>query len=246
MKQTTIVISSAVASLCISGLSVAGQCCTTAAQSATPAITSYLEASAVTGEGTLNLDQVSGLQGMGSLRGHESGVRLDGGLGFGNGFSVDGRYQHVENKTTDALTDIRALLNYTQAVAPGMAAFFGVGYGHQEFTVLGPIASSNSDAVLANVGVEFTSGQFFGSATYTYAFTTSNEITLNPLVVGLLGGGGFTAPDAKKVDVGTLEARLGYHLTKQLSAVASLGAQLNGNSLVQENWVAGLGLRCSF
>jgi len=240
MKQTTIVISSAVASLCISGLSVAGQCCTTAAQSATPAITSYLEASAVTGEGTLNLDQVSGLQGMGSLRGHESGVRLDGGLGFGNGFSVDGRYQHVENKTTDALTDIRALLNYTQAVAPGMAAFFGVGYGHQEFTVLGPIASSNSDAVLANVGVEFTSGQFFGSATYTYAFTTSNEITLTPIGIPIPG------PDTKKVDVGTLEARLGYHLTKQLSAVASLGAQLNGNSLVQENWVAGLGLRCSF
>lgn len=245
MKQTNIVISSAVASLCISGLSMAGPCCSTAAQpAATPAITSYLEVSAVTGEGTLNLEQVQGLEDAGSIRGHESGVRLDGGLGFGNGFSVDGRYQYVENKTTDSLTDIRALLNYTQAIAPGMAAFFGAGYGHQQFTVLGPVASSNSDAVLANVGVEFTSGQFFGSATYTYAFTTSNEVTINPLL-GLLGGG-MSAPDVKKVDVGTLEARLGYHLTKQLSAVASLGGQVNGNSLVQENWVAGLGLRYCF
>jgi len=243
MKKTNIVISSALASVCISGLSVAGQSCTTAAQSATtPAITSYLEVSAVTGEESVNFADSSASEILGSGRRHVSGVRLDGGLGFGNGFSLDGRYQYVEDKFNDSKADIRALLNYTQAVAPGVAAFFGAGYGHQRSELFGPVASQNSDAVLANVGVEFTSGQFFGSATYTYAFTTSSEITINPILSAFAH---IPAPEAKKVDIGTLEARLGYHLTKQLSAVASLGAQLNGDSLVNENWLAGLGLRFS-
>ena len=235
MKNTNLIISSAVASVLCSGFASAGQSASAVQPAATSGVTGYAEVSAVTGSESLNLDFGGG---GGSLSEDVSGGRFDGGLLFGNGFSLDGRYERVDSESDISLDQARVLLNYTQEIAPNISAFFGAGYGTQQFGVAG--SGFNSDAILANAGIEFTSGQFFGSAVYTHSFATSTSLS------DLGGSGGGSMPSIPKVDVGYLEANLGYRLNDNLSAVASIETQVSGNSFVEKDWLAGLGLRFGF
>ena len=93
---------------------------------------------------------------------------------------------------------------------------------------------------MLNVGVEFTSGQFFSSVVYTHAFTNSatGELT---------GEGDFAGKgDLDTEDIGYLEGRVGYRINDQLSAILSLEGQVTGNTIVEKDWVTALGLRYSF
>jgi hypothetical protein len=47
-------------------------------------------------------------------------------------------------------------------------------------------------------------------------------------------------------DIGYLEANLGYQLNERLAVVASLEAQVYGDTVVEKDWLAGLGLRFGF
>lgn len=243
MKINNPIISSTVASIVLSGFAIAGQSTTAAAQpAATSGITGYVEVSGVTGSGTLNAGGLGGLGGFlgggsptggGEVSEDVSGARVNGGLLFGNGLSLDGRFENVDSESGINLQQARVLLNYTQEIAPGVSAFAGAGYGAEQSELL--IIDLNSQAILANVGITFTSGQFFGSAVYTHAFTTS-------ATTNLLGMG----TSMEKVDVGYLEANVGYRLTEKLSAVASIETQVTGDSMIQKDWLAGLGLRFGF
>ncbi len=229
MKNTNLFISSAVASVLCSGFASAGQSASAVQPAATSGVTGYAEIAAVTGSDTIGLDGSSASSDV-------SGGRLDGGLLFGNGFSLDGRYETVDAEAGFNVEAARAFLNYNQEIAPGISAFFGAGYGTQQIDLV--MVNVNSDAILANVGIELTSGQFFGSAFYTHAFTTSTSAPST--------SGPSFLPSLPKVDVGTLEANVGYHLNDNVSAVVSIETQVTGDSIIQKDWLASLGLRFGF
>ena len=228
------IISSTVATLVLSGFASAGQSTTVAAQpAATSGITGYAKVSGVTGSGSLEFggESVSEDEDI-------SGGRFDAGILFGNGFSLDGRYEHVEAESGVNQDEARILLNYTQEIAPNFSAFVGAGYGTQQLDLF--YANLNSDAILANLGVEFTSGQLFGSLVYTHAFTMDSSVSW------VSGGLGEGSPSVEEEDIGYLEANLGYQLNERLAVVASLEAQVYGDTVVEKDWLAGLGLRFGF
>ena len=230
MKNTNLIISSAVASVLCSGFASAGQSAAAVQPAATSGVTGYAEVSAVTGSESLEFGGDSA-----SVSQDVSGGRFDGGLLFGNGFSLDGRYERLDAESDINQDQARVLLNYTQEIAPNISAFFGAGYGTQQIGASG--YAINGDAILANAGIEFTSGQFFGSAVYTHAFTIS---------VSESSPSGSGGSSIEEVDVGYLEANLGYRLNDNVSAVASIETQVSGDSFVQKDWLAGLGLRFGF
>lgn len=232
MKNTNLFISSAVASMLCSGFAIAGPSTSAVQPAATTGITGYAKVQAVTGSATLELGETS-------ISEDISGGRLDAGILFGNGFSLDGRYEHVEAESNFNQDEARILLNYTQEIAPNFSAFAGVGYGTQQLDLV--LANLNSDGILANIGVEFTSGQFFGSLFYTHSFTTDASFS---------SSGGFGGPDTfpsvAEEDIGYLEANLGYQLNERLALVGSIQTQIVGDSIAQKDWLAGLGLRFGF
>jgi hypothetical protein len=229
MKTNNSIISSTVASLLLSGFAIAGQSTTAAAQpAATSEITGYAQFSGVTGSGSLELPDGA------SASDDISGGRFDAGILFGNGFSLDGRYEHVEAESNINQDEARILLNYTQEIAPNFSAFVGAGYGTQQLDFTE--GNLNSDAILVNLGVAFTSGQFFGSLFYTHAFTMNSSVS--SLYDGFLS--------VEEEDIGLLEANLGYQLNERLALVGSIQAQVAGDSIAQKDWLAGLGLRFGF
>lgn len=228
MKTTNLFISSAVASLLCSGLAIAGPSAAAVQPAANTGITGYAKVQGVTGSASLELGDLSEDENF-------SGGRLDAGILFGNGFSLDGRYEHVEAESNINQDEARILLNYTQEIAPNFSAFVGAGYGTQQLDLIS--ANLNSDAILANIGVEFTSGQFFGSLFYTHAFAMDASFS---------GGFGSGTPTVEKEDIGYLEANLGYQLNESLALVGSVQTQVVGDTALEKDWVAGLGLRLGF
>jgi len=232
MKNTNLFISSAIASVLCSGFASAGQSAAAVQPAATSGVTGYAEIAGVTGSDTMGFAGSSSSSDV-------SGGRLDGGLLFGNGFSLDGRFEHVDAAGLFNVDQARAFLNYNQEIAPGISAFVGVGYGTEQVDAV--FANLNSDAILANVGIELTSGQFFGSAFYTHGFATNSSYEALDFLGS--GGGSMSVP---KIDVGYLEANVGYHLNDNVSAVVSIETQVTGDSIVQKDWLASLGLRFGF
>jgi len=232
MKNTNLFISSAIASVLCSGFASAGQSAAAVQPAATSGVTGYAEIAGVTGSDTMGFAGSSSSSDV-------SGGRLDGGLLFGNGFSLDGRFEHVDAAGLFNVDQARAFLNYNQEIAPGISAFVGVGYGTEQMDAV--FANLNSDAILANVGIELTSGQFFGSAFYTHGFATNSSYEALDFLGS--GGGSMSVP---KIDVGYLEANVGYHLNDNVSAVVSIETQVTGDSIVQKDWLASLGLRFGF
>ncbi len=186
-----------------------------------------------------------------------AGVRVNGGLGFGNGFSIDGRYEHVEGDLYDVdieSDEFRALVNYEQEVGQGFSLFGGIGYGwlSHEASAEGLSLDISGDGLLLNAGAKFTSGQFFGSLVYTHCFTQSAEVEISgfdalaeELDVDLDGpvDGKY---DGDEEDVGSLEATVGYNITEQLAATLSVETQVTGDTWIEKDWVAAIGLQYKF
>ena len=189
-----------------------------------------------------------------------AGVRVNGGLGFGNGLSIDGRYEHVEGDLFVADIDsdeFRALLNYEQEVGQGFSLFGGIGYGwlSHEASAEGLSIDLSGDGLLLNAGAKFTSGQFFGSLVYTHCFTQSAEAELSGFdaLADELGvdldepiDGKYDGDDADLEDVGSLEATIGYNITEQLAATLSVETQVTGDTWIEKDWVAAIGRQYKF
>ncbi len=167
-----------------------------------------------------------------------AGVRVDGGFGLGNGFSIDGRFEYVEGDLYDISIksdEFRVLLNYEQEVADGFSLFGGIGYGWQSHEASDLDADASGDGILLNAGVKFNSGCFFGSWVYTHSFTQSAEFKID--------GDKF---DLEEEDVGYLEVTIGYSINEQLAATLSVETQVTGDTIIEKNWVAAVGLRYNF
>lgn len=167
-----------------------------------------------------------------------AGVRVNGGLGFGNGFSIDGRYEYVEGDLYDLSIEsdeFRLLVNYEQEIAQGFSLFGGIGYGwlSHEASVGGDSLELSGDGILLNAGAKFSSGQFFGSLVYTHCFTQSVELDGNEY-------------DVLKEDLGYFEVTVGYDINEQLAATLAVETQVTGDTIVDKNWVAALGLQYKF
>lgn len=157
-----------------------------------------------------------------------AGVRVNGGLDFGTEFSIDGRYEYVEGDLYDS-DEFRVLLNYEREIAQGFSLFGGIGYGW-----LNQEASSeefSGDGILLNAGANFRSGKLFSSLIYTHCLTQSAEIE------GI---------EVEEEDLGYFEVSIGYNINEQLAATLALETQVTGETIIDKNWVAALGLQYNF
>lgn len=198
-----------------------------------------------------------------------SGVRVDLGHDLGSGFSFAGRFEHLEGDGgilgsslgSSAFgaglgeggldsNEFRLLLNYGQEVAQGLSLFGGIGYGWQNHDLLiggTSIFETSTNGILLNVGLDYTSGPFFGSLVYTHVFTLQNEIAIGAGAFALGGvGGAFGGLNAEKEDLGLIELTGGYNINEQLAATLSLETQVFGDTFVEKNWALALGLKYSF
>lgn len=171
-----------------------------------------------------------------------AGVRINGGLGFGNGFSIDGRYEYVEGDlfaTSIESDEFRIIGNYEQEIAQGLSLFGGIGYGRQshEGNIDGALLELTGDGLLLNAGAKFSGGQLFGSLIYTHCITNSADVEVNGVSVqGVV----------EEEDLGYLEATVGYNVTEQLAATFSLETQVTGDTVIEKNWAAAIGLQYKF
>jgi hypothetical protein len=165
-----------------------------------------------------------------------AGVRVNGGLGFGNGFSIDGQYEHVEGDISIKSDEFRALLNYEQAIARGFSLFGGIGYGwlSQEASVEGELLEFSGNGILLNAGANFSSGRLFGSLVYTHCLTQSFELD------------GSKDYELVEEDLGYFEVSIGYNINEQLAATLAVETQVTGDTIIDKNWVAALGLQYKF
>jgi hypothetical protein len=176
------------------------------------------------------------------------GLRVNGGLGFGNGFSIDGRYEFLEGDLYGNDIDsgeIRALVNYEQELTEGLSIVGGLGYGwlSHEASVGGVSLDLSGDGLLLNAGAKFSSGQIFGTLVYTHCFTESAELEISGS--GELDGS-FEADGGDLEDVGSLEATIGYNITEQFAATLSWEAQVTGDTWIEKDWVAAIGFQYKF
>jgi len=165
-----------------------------------------------------------------------TGIRVIGGLGLGNGVSMDGRYEHLNGDSSFDSDEFRAMLNYEREIAQGLSLVGGVGYGwlnHDYSNV-----DISSSGILLNAGAKFTSGQFFSSLFYTHSFTQSSELEF--------GNAPKFIVDLDKEDTGFLEATVGYNITEQLAATLAVETQVTGDTLIEKDWVAAIGLQYKF
>ena len=52
--------------------------------------------------------------------------------------------------------------------------------------------------------------------------------------------------DGDEEDVGSLEATVGYNITEQLAATLSVETQVTGDTWIEKDWVAAIGLQYKF
>jgi hypothetical protein len=210
-------------------------------------------------------------EGLGGSTYDVAGVRVDLGHDLGSGFSFAGRFEHLEgdggvlgstlgSSTSGAglgeggldSNEFRLLLNYGQEVAQGLTLFGGIGYGWQNHDLLiggTSIFEASSNGILLNVGLDYTSGPFFGSLVYTHAFTLQNEIGIGAGAFALGGAGPLGALgglNSEKEDLGLIELTAGYNINEQLAATLSLETQVFGDTFVEKDWALALGLKYSF
>jgi hypothetical protein len=164
-----------------------------------------------------------------------AGARLDAGILFGQGFSLDGRYQYLEDDGDGKLGDFRVMLNYKHELATGFAAFGGLGYGIQNLEITDGF-DVDQDALLAGVGVEFRSSTFFTSLSYTHGFVTNSNGD------NVFGSSGDLGED----DIGNLEFAVGVEFLPSLITTATIKTDLLQNNVISEDWIATIGLVYQF
>lgn len=191
----------------------------------------------------LGFSGVLGEQSIGGTEFDVDGVRVIGGLCLSDGFSIDGRYEFLG--ATDAApireidsTEFRAILNYQKNVSDSFSLSGGIGYGWLDVEASPRFigGSLTAEALLINVGIKYTSDRFWATCLYTHGFTNSE----------FNSGGWLELPQAANEDVGYIEATLGYNINESLSATLSLESQVLGDTLIEKEWLAGIGLLYKF
>jgi hypothetical protein len=217
----------------------AGEALAIAPAASAPTISSlgtYLGVSGVYNQFTLG--NLGG--GGGSIDEDTTGFKVLGGLALSHGFSIDGSFEKTYGSAdlggTDTdfnFTDTRLLINYTHELNQGFSLIGGLGYGYLGFDVQGFTVSS--EGLLAEVGVKYQSGQFFGGLTYTHLFS------LHSSAFALGGPGNFSGED-----VGAIEASLGYQINENIAATLSVETQVVGDSILEKDLGIAIGLLYSF
>ncbi len=194
----------------------------------------YFGISYVDGEQSLNL--------FGTPQSYDvSGLRFVGGVDLGNGYSIDARYEKLsgdfpfsESQTQDTDSDeLRILLNRDFELSETLNLFGGIGYGWRDALLDTPLGSLSvsGDGVLANLGLEFSTGHYFASLVYTHCFTQNMD---------------FSGAGLKKEDFGYLEATVGYDITEQLAATLAYECNVYGDQYLEKDHVIAIGLNYSF
>jgi len=205
------------------------------ASSPTAGFSPYLGVSGVYNELTLSVP------GSDSITEDTSGFKLVGGFDLSHGFSVDGSFEKTYGSiaalggpSSDiSFSDIRLLLNYTHELEQGFSLVGGLGYGYLGLDVSGFTVSS--EGLMAEAGINYQSGQFFGGLQYNHLFSMHTS------------GFGFGGPGALPgEDVGAIEAYVGYQINENVAATLSVETQVVGDSLLEKDLGIALGLQYSF
>jgi len=190
----------------------------------------YFGISYVDGEQSLNL--------FGTPQSYDvSGLRFVGGVDLGNGYSIDARYEKLsgdfpfsESQTQDTDSDeLRILLNRDFELSETLNLFGGIGYGWRGLS--SGSDEVNEDGILANLGLEFSTGHYFASLVYTHCFTQNID---------------HSNAGLQKEDFGNLEATVGYDITEQLAATLAYECNVYGDQYLEKDHVIAIGLNYSF
>jgi hypothetical protein len=187
--------------------------------------------------------EVSGLYNNFSDGIEAQGFRVDGGFDLGNGFSLDGRFENAYTDTVSGIfgpsgqelkfNELRALAHYTQEVSNGLSLVGGLGYGKLGLSY-SSIDILSTEGLLTDVGVKYQSDRLSAGLTYThlFAFHTATFST---------GGEGLADED-----IGLLEGSLGYQVNDNVAVTFSVQTQVLGNTEIEKELSATIGLRYSF
>lgn len=172
-----------------------------------------------------------------------SGFKLVGGFDLSHGFSVDGSFEETygslgasgfEGSSADfSFTDIRLLLNYTHELEQGFSLIGGLGYGYFGFDIsAGEFGNQtiSTEGLMAEVGIKYQSGQFFGGLQYNHLFSM------------------YTAPSAllENENIGLIEAHVGIQINENVAATLSVETQVVGDTAIEKDLGIALGLQYSF
>jgi hypothetical protein len=198
------------------------------ASSSTAGFSPYLGVSGVYNELTAGLDGDS-------ITEDTTGFKLVGGFELSHGFSIDGSFEKTYgsvglggDSADFSLTDTRLLLNYTHELEQGFSLVGGLGYGYLGVDFEGITIST--EGLMAEVGIKYQSGQFFGGLQYNHLFAM------------------HSAPSAilENEDIGLIEAYVGYQINENVAATLSVETQVVGDSALEKDLGIALGLLYSF
>lgn len=204
------------------------------ANSPTAGISPYLGVSGVYNDFTLSAP------GAGSISEDTTGFKVVGGFDLSHGFSVDGSFEKTygslgpgDFSTDFSFTDTRVIVNYTHELEQGFSLVGGLGYGYLGVDIAG--ITILSEGLMAEAGIRYQSGQFFGGLQYNHLFSMHTS--------GIGFGGPGTLPGE---DVGAIEAFVGYQINENVAATLSVETQVVGDSLLEKDLGIALGLLYSF
>lgn len=184
-----------------------------------------------------------GGEGGGSVTEDTSGFEVVGGFDLSHGFSVNGSFERTVGSLTFGegegagdsditFTDIRLIVNYTHELQQGLSLVGGLGYGYYglEFSGIGVTQTNSIEGLMAEVGIKYQSGQFFGGLQYNHLFAM------------------HTAPSSllEDEDIGSIEAYLGYQINENVAATLSVETQVVGDTIIEKDLGIALGLQYSF
>jgi hypothetical protein len=183
-----------------------------------------------------------------------TGYKVEGGVALAHGFSINGSFEKTFGTVDVAgllaadfsFTDTRVLVNYTHELEQGFSLVGGLGYGYLGLDLQGVTASS--EGLLAEAGIKYRSGQFFGGLTYNHLFSmhTSSVLNLADALIGALAPGALPSLAVPGEDVGAIEAYVGYQFNENVAATLSVETQVVGDSALEKDLGVALGLQYSF
>lgn len=185
-----------------------------------------------------------GDEGGGSVTEDTSGFEVVGGFDLSHGFSVNGSFERTVGSlafgegegagdSDISFTDIRLIVNYTHELQQGLSLVGGLGYGYYglEFSGIGSGTQTiSTEGLMAEVGIKYQSGQFFGGLQYNHLFAM------------------HTAPSffLEDEDFGFIEAYLGVQINENVAATLSVETQVVGDTVIEKDLGIALGLQYSF
>jgi hypothetical protein len=171
-----------------------------------------------------------------------TGFKLVGGFDLSHGFSVDGSFEKTygsfgagEARADFSFKDTRLILNYTHELEQGFSLVGGLGYGYLGATSSG--FTFSTEGLMAEVGIKYQSGQFFGGLQYNHLFS------MHVSVPSFGGPGAVSLPEE---DFGLIEAYVGYQINENVAATLSLESQVVGDPFIEKDLGIALGLQYSF